>query len=137
MPGEIVGVVEGSLTRVTSEAHYVSVISDRPAVVGNAPQSGDESGYARLALLGQVSARVKGPVRAGDLIAPSGDNDGCGIAVRPEDASGQLIVGTAWETSGEDRVKRVRVAVGLPAAVAQAQGAELRRLRERIAELED
>ncbi len=136
LAGEIVGVVEGSLTRVTSDAHYVSVVSDRPAVVGNAPQSGDESGYARVALLGQVSARVKGPVRAGDLIAPSGNNDGCGVAVHPDDACEQSIVGTAWESSAECGVKRVRIAVGLPATVARAQQSELRRLRHRIAELE-
>jgi len=72
--------------------------------------------YVEIAFLGQVPVRVKGKVRAGDVIIPSGKNDGIGIAVSPKDISpGQYnqIVGTAWECSNNVGIKTINTAVGL------------------------
>jgi hypothetical protein len=69
-----------------------------------------------VAFLGQVQVRVRGPVAAGDLIVPSGLEDGTGLAVAPEAITAEQFaqaVGQAWESSPEEGVKRVLVAIGL------------------------
>ena len=136
--GDVVGIVHGSITRRTTGAQHVSVITDRPAVLGNAPIS-DERPVGQVAMLGQVPVKVLGPVNAGDMIAASGDDDGCGVAVSVEDAvdiDPAMLVGTAWESCSRPGVNRINVAVGLSDLAARVQQAELQRLRRRIAQLE-
>ena len=58
-----------------------------------------------------------GPVKAGDLVLPSGKNDGTGIAVSknaitPEQA--MLIVGMALESAEGDGEHKVTALVGQP-----------------------
>ena len=68
--------------------------------------------------MGQVPVKVHGLVKEGDYILPSGDNDGFGIAVSPENLKldqYQKIVGIAWSASNTIQSNYVKVAVGLNA----------------------
>lgn len=117
--GDIVGVVAGMVTRRSSEAERAQVVSTAPAVLGNWPGEEREPAYEKVAFLGQVPVKVRGPVSSGDYIVPSGRDDGTGIAVRPRDfdfsVSGS-VVGMALEDARDDGVKLVKTVVGLPAA---------------------
>ncbi|HEY8188052.1 MAG TPA: hypothetical protein VIF64_18425 [Pyrinomonadaceae bacterium] len=115
-PGEIVGLFDGRITRKTRGAAQVFAVSTGPVVLGNDPGDKARSGYERVAFIGQVLARVRGAVRAGDFIIASGLDDGTGIAVSPERISAEQfaqVVGQAWESSADTGLKSVRVAVGL------------------------
>ena len=114
--GDIVAVRSGHISKDTRGATQVMVVSDGPIVVGNDPGEQARAAYERVAFIGQVSVRVRGPVKSGDLIVPSGLNDGIGIAVAPEtitSAQFAQVVGQAWESALDANVKSVRVAVGL------------------------
>ncbi len=113
-PGDVVGVVGGRITKSTADAHHVAVIAARPIVVGNRPPAQQRHLYNAVAFIGQVCIRVRGPVREGDLIVPSGRHDGTGIAVRADDADACLdVIGTAWETADGDGVHEIAAVVGL------------------------
>ncbi|NJO40788.1 MAG: hypothetical protein HC769_02695 [Cyanobacteria bacterium CRU_2_1] len=143
-PGDIVGVVAGKITKTIAGAHQVMAISDRPIVVGNMPQKDQEALYEKVAFIGQVPINVRGNVRAGDYIIPSGKNDGTGIAIAPDQITPEayvLVVGRAWEASEEEGIKRVNTVVGLPAhyphleelvATVQAQQAEIEALKAEL-----
>jgi hypothetical protein len=124
LPGEIVGVVDGKVSKNTTGADLILAASSGAIVAGNDPGEGLRQGYSLVAFLGQVEVRVRGPVSAGDFILPSGLNDGVGIAVAPGDLGlGDLglVLGQAWEDSREPGVKLVRVLVGLvqPSALSE------------------
>jgi hypothetical protein len=115
-PGDIVGIVDGRVTKDTREASQVMVISTGPIVAGNDPGEAARSGYAQVAFIGQVIVRVRGPVQGGDFIVPSGLNDGSGMAVAPEAVTAEQlaqVAGEAWEAAPGAGVKSVRIAVGL------------------------
>lgn len=115
-PGDIVGVHAGRLRRGTTGADYVLVVSTTPAVVGNGPARADRDRYEKIAMLGQTPVKVRGPVRAGDVIVPSGDADGVGVAVRSKDATLEqhaMAIGIAWESSRKSGVASIRCAIGL------------------------
>jgi hypothetical protein len=115
--GDIVGVFAGKVSKRTTGAQHVLVVSSRPAVVGNLPPEEQEAGYEKVAFLGQVQVRVRGPVQAGDFILASGKDDGTGVAVAPERIRPdqlERIVGRAWQSSDGQGVKRINAAVGLP-----------------------
>jgi len=83
-----------------------------------------------VAFTGQVPARVRGKVQAGDYIVPSGLNDGTGVAIAP----GQLIsahyskiVGRAWQSSGAEGVKMIGTSVGLQASAQAMQELALKK----------
>lgn len=114
--GDIVGVFGGQLRRATDGADHVVVVSTAPAVIGNAPAAGDRALYEKIAFLGQAPTKVRGGVRAGDVIIPSGQGDGVGIAVSVRDATlddHARSLGVAWESSKSSGIARVRCAVGL------------------------
>ncbi len=146
-PGRIVGVRGGQVTLSTTGADSLLVTTDRAIVVGNAPPSGQEDGWERVALVGQVPVTVDGPVMAGDFILPSGRDDGVGRAVSPANMSADQavsVLGTAWQ--GADAAGRnvVTVAVGIgPASATQplvgalaAQSRTIDALECRLAKLE-
>ena len=138
--GDVVGVVGGMVTRRTQDAHHVSVITARAAVLGNAPLKHQASAFGRVAMIGQVAVKVRGSVRAGDLIVPSGMDDGTAVAVAPDEAAARgicLVVGTAWESSSDDGVKPVNTAVGLTGSLLRMQHAEIQSLRKRLKAIED
>lgn len=125
--GDVVGIFEGRISKVTEAAHHVTAITGRPIVAGNSPAKENEHLYGTVAFLGQVRVKVRGGVRTGDFIIPCGLNDGVGIAISPdrisntEHAQHAQIVGRAWESSDEEEVKTVNVAVGLVSNSPNAQ----------------
>ena len=144
MPGDVVGVHEGLVSRATDDGDQVLVVATSPAFVGNAPPEHSVAGKALVSLLGQVPVKVRGPVRAGDYIVPSGRDDGTGIAMSPERLTpAQLgaVVGCACESIGGEGVNRVTVLVGLPQGrlarmVLQAQATRIEALEQRLTSLE-
>ena len=115
-PGDIVGVLGGQITKVTRGAEQVMVISSAPIVAGNDPGNQARNGYSQVAFIGQVMVKVRGAVQAGDLIVASDRADGVGVAISPECIHPEDIVrvaGQAWQSSSEEGVKMVRLAVGL------------------------
>lgn len=116
VPGDIVGVFGGSISKKTAGAQQVLVVSTAPAVVGNQPAAGRENLYNKVAFLGQVPVRVIGRVHEGDYIVPSGREDGMGIAIAPEKMEAgdyAHVLGRAWIGSETDGPSVVKVIVGL------------------------
>mgnify|MGYP006279290493 FL=1 len=139
--GEVVGVHDGTLSKQTRDADRVLVVSEQPVVTGNSPGE-DTSGHETVAFTGQVPVRVRGTVEPGDVIVPSGENDGTAVAVSPAEWNPDTsIVGQAWEGDDDSGISEVTVAVGigdedvLASAVEELQ-AENAALRERVDDLE-
>lgn len=76
--GEVVGVHAAGLSRVTSGASVVGVVSHQAIVKGGMPTDGGE--YESVAYVGRLPMRVRGEVRVGDALVPSGLNDGVAVA---------------------------------------------------------
>ncbi|HLN53473.1 MAG TPA: hypothetical protein VK212_07165 [Lentimicrobium sp.] len=118
LPGEIVGVRNGIVTKRLEGADKIMVVSTNPIVLGNMPPQGMENNYVKIAFMGQVPVNVLGNVKPGDYIIPSEIGSGFAKAVTPEMM--QLkdyknIVGVAWSdivpiTPGANLVN---VAVGI------------------------
>jgi hypothetical protein len=137
-PGAILGLVDGALSSDTGNAERVLVVSGSPAFVGNAAEAEGNEGMALVAFLGQVEARARGPVAAGDVLVASGRNDGTAVAVAPADlnpAMASQIVGRALESKPGGGTGLVLTLVGLPTddlwaarlAAVEAQLAESKR----------
>ncbi len=112
-PGDIVGVSDGFVSLNTQGANQCMVVSMNPVVVGNSPGN-NNSGFSLVSFLGQVYVRVVGPVRAGDYIIASGNNDGTGKAVNSKEINGNVlisVVGQAWESNTENEEKIVKVGI--------------------------
>ena len=122
--GDVVGLVDGAVTKRTDEADQAFVVSGQPVVTGNAPgvTAEDRADHETVALVGQVAATVVGAVETGDVVVPSGQHDGTGRAIDPAawtPGSGP-IVGRALEGSDETAPTAVTVAVGLETGEALA-----------------
>ncbi len=116
LPGELVGIRNGYITKSTSGADKVMVISTNPIVLGNMPQKENEKNYERIAFMGQVPVKVIGTVKSGDYILPSVLGSGFGVAVHPDKmkiTDYKKIVGVAWSDAQEAGISAVNVAVGL------------------------
>jgi hypothetical protein len=114
--GQIVGVHSGQVSLRTDSTSVVKVVSANPIVLGNLPKDGETKGFEPIALLGQVPVWVAGPVRAGDYILPTGNNDGLGRAISPEAmqlADYRRVVGIAWEDAPEKGIHQVVTGIGL------------------------
>ncbi|MCF7560246.1 hypothetical protein L3X39_06305 [Sabulilitoribacter multivorans] len=115
--GDIVGVKGGKISKNTSGAERMMVISYKPAVLGALPQESQEQFFEKVAFMGQVPVKVIGKVRIGDYIIPSGGNNGVGIAISPENITSKdvkNIVGVAWEASdNEYGYNLINTAVGI------------------------
>lgn len=113
--GEIVGIVNGKITKNTIDADQLSCISFAPIVLGNKPPADKTSLYEKVAFLGQVPVKVIGKVNRGDYIIPSGLNDGTGIAVAPEMMTIDeylIVLGRTWGESDNEDIKYVNTAIG-------------------------
>lgn len=133
-PGDVVGVHGGRISKRLAGASQILVISSNPAVLANAPAAEEDvrDGFEKVAFLGQVPALVVGPVREGDLLVPSGLDDGSARAVPPHAlAAGQVgrVLGTAWESSPEAGARLVLAAVGIDQARAAAAALEAAHVR--------
>ncbi len=121
---EVVGLKNGKLSRDTSRAQRVMVISTNPAFVGNNDSKGN-SGKALAAFMGQVYVKVQGNVQSGDWLMASGHNDGYAQVVQLDKIKSlayRQIVGQALESSDGDKVLTL---VGLPAHALMANQQEL------------
>lgn len=116
LPGYIVGVKNGQISKNLDGATQYMVISTRPIVLGNMPEKDVELNYEKVAFLGQVPVHVLGNAEIGDYILPSGNNDGMGRAVSAANMKIEdylKIVGVAWSASGNQVYDLVQVAIGL------------------------
>lgn len=115
--GDIVGLYGGKISKNTKGAQRIMVISYKPAVLGALPQPNEEKNYEKVAFMGQVLVKVFGIVNVGDYIVPSGNNDGLGVAISPENLTSEdikNIVGIAWDSSeSQYGFKLINVAVGI------------------------
>jgi hypothetical protein len=139
VPGDIVGVRGGYISRSTAVADHFMVISHNPIVLGNMPEQNRTADYEKVAFMGQVLVRISGKVYPGDFILPSGKNDGVGIAVSPENIAPDQyckIVGIAWSESLSDISGYVNIAVGINANIlAQLGTAQEKKLKEQETEI--
>jgi hypothetical protein len=136
--GRIVGVRNGCVSLQTEGAEAVLVTTDRPAVIGNAPEREAMASCETVALLGQVPVMVVGPVSAGDLILASGEADGVGRALPASDIEPELlplVVGRAWENAVGAGPRRVNALVGPGVATTAAAAALLAAQARTIARL--
>ncbi len=114
-PGDVVGIHGGRISKRTKGAQQVLAISSRPIVLGNMPAEGQEHLYERVGFLGQVLVKVVGAVHVGDLIVPSGADDGFAVAFAPDKlpaARHAEVIGVAWEDRAGG-AGLVNVAVGM------------------------
>jgi hypothetical protein len=139
-PGDIVGMTDGIISKTTTGAQSVCAISMAPIVLGNVPAKGEESEYSKVAFLGQIPVKVRGIVHKGDFIAPSGQNDGVGMAISPGSITPKqftAVLGRAWSASDGQGVNLIKVAVGLSAKdiseIASNEQAELDSLHAEVA----
>jgi hypothetical protein len=144
--GDIVGVFGGKITKTTAGAQQLMGISSRPIVLGNMPPQETRHLHERVAFLGQVALKVRGPVQAGDYIVASEMNNGTGIAISPRQVAlthESQIVGRAWESAATDGVHLINTVVGLSGSypnrelwsVIDSLQRELTSLREELEEL--
>ena len=120
--GDIVGLFGRGVSRTTLGTDRMRVISSAPALLGNTPPKDQIENYRKVAFIGQVPVKVRGIVRAGDYVVPSGLHDGIGVAVAPEKlrpAQYGQVVGVASGSSTEESVKLVVIEVGLHTAAKQ------------------
>lgn len=141
-PGEVVGVLNGKISKNTDGAHHFMVISTNPAVLGNLPKTETAHLFEKVAFLGQVPVRVAGMVKQGDYIIPSGNQDGMAIAFSPENLPTEKfkeIIGVAWQSGKSETANVVNVAVGLTindlAKKVSSLEAEVKSLKQDVAEI--
>lgn len=141
--GQIVGVHDGKITKKTDGADQIMSVSLAPVVVGNLPRKGEEHLFAKVSFMGQVPVMVRGRVRNGDYIVPSGKNDGTGIGVAPEELDLEQmtqVLGRAWEDSERDDLSVVNVLIGVKvnetSEIVKRHARRLNDLEARVAELE-
>ncbi|MFX0556910.1 hypothetical protein ACOCEA_08930 [Maribacter sp. CXY002] len=115
--GEVVGLRAGEISKNFVDADRFMVISKNPIVSGAMPEQGEESRYKQVAFLGQVPVKVLGTVNKGDYILPSGNLDGMGIAVSPQNMRTndyKRIIGVAWDNYfGNELFSYINTAVGI------------------------
>lgn len=116
MKGEVVGVYNGQISRNTENADQILAITAQPMVLGNFPDDDNTENYEQVAFLGQIPVFVKGPVALGDLILPSGANDGTAIAIKRDEVTADMlpkIIGSAWSSSEEHGLTMINTSIGL------------------------
>lgn len=103
--GEIVGVHATGLSHVTAGASVVGVISHQAIVKGGMPTDGSENNmdYESVAYVGRLPMRVRGAVRTGDALTPSGLDDGVAVVARKmESSDAQQICAIVMGVRDED-----------------------------------
>ena len=140
---QIVGVHGGKISKKTAGGEQIMAISANSVVVGNMPPRDEESGYEKVAFMGQVPVLVRGEVKTGDFIIPSGKNDGIGIAISPQDFKPEYmtqVLGRAWSESANDRLNLINVLIGVKtnewARIVEEQQSRIDSLELRIERLE-
>ena len=115
--GDVVGVKSGVISKNYLDAEKFMVVSKNPIVSGAMPNPDEEYKYKRIAFIGQVPVKVIGNVNKGDFILPSGNGDGMGIAVSPQNMRTndyKRIIGVAWgDYYGNELFSYINTAVGI------------------------
>lgn len=114
-PGDVVGLFAGHVSRRTTGAEQLLVVGQNAIVAAGAPAQDQREGYAMVALAGLAAVRVSGPAAVGDLIVPSGRDDGSGVAVAASEFTPTLagqVIGQAWQASTSEGETTIKVAVG-------------------------
>ncbi len=114
--GQIVGVKNGLVSHDTEGAEQLMVVSCKPIVLGNVPLDDDTDNYVKVAFMGQVPVVVRGTVKAGDYIVPSGLCDGTATSVSPQNLTVRhldKVIGRAWSESDNDIYSLINVVVGV------------------------
>ena len=141
-PGCIVGVHNGMVSKKTTNASEILVVSNAPGVLGIMPTKKEEYKYEKVAFMGQVPVFVKGAVNPGDFIIASGNNDGLGLAIPPElieISQFKNIVGTAWSGSGKDKINIINLSLGVGKdmiTMAEIQNERMNEIELRLLSLE-
>lgn len=128
LPGDVVGIVGGRVSKSLTGAECAMVISSAPCVVGNSPQPDEVANRVMIGMLGQVPVRVAGPATVGDFIIADTARPGLAFAVSPTGVSPAMtrwIIGRAWESSTEPAAKLINTAIGIPGAHVASMAAEL------------
>jgi hypothetical protein len=139
-PGDVVGVFAGRITRRTEGADQVMVVSTAPILVGNGRQlkDADEEGAQKIAFIGQAPVKVRGPAQTGDMLIPSGYEDGTAVAISPTQILPEqlpLVFGTTWESGTSTGIQKINAAIGIDQTA--AAGEVIQALHERQSRLED
>ena len=144
--GDLIGVRGGEAGLHTKGDDRVMIASTAPIMTGNVTPDTKADDHERVAVafVGQVPAKVRGTAEVGDLIVTTGENDGTGRAVAPNEYRRPKhgpIAGQAWSAKETATVGEVTVAVGLGRSGAVAERLEKQqkqndKQKERIAELE-
>lgn len=114
--GDIVAVKGGKITKDLTEVEQIMVVSHRPIILGNVPESGKEHLGNNVAFMGQVPVKVLGPVNTGDYIVASEEIAGYGKAISAKDMKANdyvLAVGRSWEENTNPGPKMVNTVVGV------------------------
>lgn len=114
--GDIVAVKGGKITKDLKDYEQLMIVSHRPIVLGNTPEKGKEYLGNTVAFIGQVPAKVMGPVSRGDYIVAKSKFDGYGIAVHPSEMTTEdflMVVGRSWDENLHQGPKMVNTVVGL------------------------
>ena len=114
--GDIVAVKGGKITKDYSGFEQLMIVSHRPIVLGNTPEKGKEHLGNTVAFIGQVPAKVIGPVKRGDYIVARSAFDGYGVAVDPSEMTTEdfeMAVGRSWEENLKQGPKMVNTVVGV------------------------
>jgi len=130
--GQIVGVHGGKVSLKTEGAEQIMAVSRAPVVVGNVPPSDEEANYVTVGFMGQLPVVVRGTVKLGDYIIPSGQEDGTATAISPDDLRLEHLgktLGRAWSESDNDVYSLINVVIGLDGSEATVM---LRRQHERM-----
>jgi hypothetical protein len=114
--GDIIAVKGGKITKDYNRFEQLMIVSHRPIVLGNAPQKGKEHLGNTIAFIGQVPAKVIGPVKCGDYIVARSEFQGYGVAVSPSEMTTEdfrMAVGRSWEENLKQGPKMVNTVVGI------------------------
>ena len=139
---DVVGVHGGKVSKTTEGANQVMVISFKPIVLGNMPDENRKDQFEKVAFLGQTLVKIRGVYRKGDLIVPSGFEDGTAIALPPQRFpldQWERVVGVAWADGGDRKggVSLANIAVGMSTTqMAKVMRDESQRSDARITALE-
>ncbi len=118
VPGDVIGVFGGKVSKRTQGADLVLVASTGAIVAGNDPGTSQRNSHALAAFIGQADIRVAGAAHSGDYLVPSGADDGRARAVSAAQLSlgdRERVIGRAW---GDARRGHVRAVIGLDRAEA-------------------
>ena len=144
IPGELVGIKNGLVTKDVWGAEKTMIISTQPIVLGNMPQANNEMNAEKIAFMGQVPVTIIGKAEPGDYILPNVLTSNFARAVHPKDMKThdyKYVAGVVWNIIEENSgISIVNVAVGINTndltEVVYQQEEELKAIRTKVEQLQ-